>query len=458
MQVQGGGGVTEYLPVVMQKFNAPQVFGVEMSTINPGQVLTMVKDLGSYWMRVNGLLWSDVEPVNNGGYQWASAAELEAELITITQAGMQAILIVRSTPTWAQMHAGYFCGPMKQAFRDDFGDFLVAAVKRYSSPPFNVRYFEIWNEPDVNHTSVSPDQAFGCWGDPTKANYGGEYYGSMLNIVYPMVKQANPGVTVLVGGLLLDCDPANPPPGKTCQPSNFLKGILTAGAKNSFDGVSFHAYDYYNPTFDTFGNPNWHSGKFENEPNGMLRPVLIKKVAFLEGVLASFNVTGKILMNTEAALLCGSNFDPPGQPPCQPGDTSPYEIMKASYAAQVFPAAIGNGLPANLWFTVVGWRNSGLINTDKSPRLAYHAFDFSSEMLTGTSYKAQVLGYPMVTGYKFNRPDGKEVWVVWAWNGGPKVMTLPNAPLGIWDATGDVVPLSGSTVTLTEEPYYLLMP
>ena len=453
-----GEGFPEYLPVIFQTFNAPSIFGVEMTTINPGLVLTMVKDMGSYWMRNTALLWSEVEPVNNGGYQWSNVDNLEAELIATSQAGMQTVLVVRSTPSWAQLFPGVLCGPMQQAYFDDFGDFLVATVNRYSVPPYNVRHFEIWNEPDVDSTKVPPDQVYGCWGDKNKPLYGGEYYGSMLKVVYPMMKAANPSITVLVGGLLLDCDPRNPPPGKTCHPSYFLEGILTAGAKNSFDGISFHAYDFYNATLNTFGNPNWNSGKYNNELNGSLRPVLINKVDFIEEVLAAFNVTGKILINTESALLCGGSFDPPGQPPCDAVDTSPYEIMKAAYAAQVFPAAIGEGLAANLWFTVTGWRNSGLVYTDKTPRPAYHAFDFSESMLLHADYKAPVLGYPMITGYKFDLLNGHDLWIVWAWTGGPKVMNLPNVPLAIWDATGDPVTVTGTTVTLTVEPYYLEMP
>jgi hypothetical protein len=447
-----------YLPLIFRDFHVPNIYGVEMSTITDGELLAMVQDLGSRWMRNNALLWSSVEPVNNGGYNWGAVAGLEAELVATQQAGMQTILIVRSTPTWAQLFPGEACGPMKQVFFDEFGDFMVAAVQRYSGPPYYVRHFEIWNEPDVDPTLVPGDQIFGCWGDKNDELYGGEFYGEMLKVVYPMMKSANPDITVLIGGLLLDCDPRNPPPGKNCDPSNFLEGILTAGAKNAFDGVSFHAYDFYNATFDTFGNPNWHSGKFNNEPNGILRPALIEKVEFLNEVLAAFNVTGKILMNTEAALLCGANDDPPGQPPCEPGDSSPFEIMKASYLAQVFPAAIGEGLTANLWFTVTGWRNSGLINTDKSPRLAYHAFDVSEEILREADYKSKVLGHPMVTGYKFNLPNGNEVWIVWATNGGPKEMTLPNVPVSILDATGDPVDITGTTVTLTEEPYYVELP
>ncbi|HUF38755.1 MAG TPA: hypothetical protein VMN57_09550 [Anaerolineales bacterium] len=453
-----GDGFLQFFPVMFKHYDIPTIFGLEMTLVEPGPALTLVEALGSYWMRHNALLWSSVEPVNNGVYDWGADPYIEEELITTYLSGMHSILVIRSTPLWAQQQPGYFCGPMKPEFLDDFGDFLVAAVKRYSGPPFYVRHYEIWNEPDVVSSNVPPDQIFGCWGDEDDAHYGGGYYGEMLKAVYPRMKTANPDITVLVGGLLLDCDPRNPPAGSDCTPALFLEGILTAGAKNSFDAISFHAYDYYNPTFNTFGNPNWNSGKFNNEPNGSLRPVLSQKVDFINEVLASFGATGKILMNTESALLCGGNTAPPGTPPCDANDTSPFEILKASYLAQSYPTAIGENLAANLWFTVAGWRNSGLLYDDDTPRPAYYAFQFSEEMLRGTTFKSQVTGSAGIAGYKFDRKNGTEVWIVWAWNGGPQGMTLPSVPFAIWDSTGDPVTVTGTSLTLTVEPYYVELP
>ena len=56
---------------------------------------------------------------------------------------------------------------------DDFGEFLAAAVNRYSGPPYNVRHFEIWNEPDIDPDLVPGDSLFGCWGDSDDDLYGG---------------------------------------------------------------------------------------------------------------------------------------------------------------------------------------------------------------------------------------------------------------------------------------------
>ena len=454
-----GGGFVEFLPVIFHDYNKPTVYGVEMTTVTTGQVLTMVEDMGSTWIRHNALLWSAVEPTI-GTYNWNSAnVQLtETELIATAQAGMRSVLIVRSTPEWARLYPGSACGPMKSQYFAKFGQFLVQVVNRYSVPPYNLQYLEIWNEPDVDPSLVPGDQIFGCWGNKNDPYYCGGYYGAMLKVFYPMIKNANPGINVMIGGLLLDCDPRNPPAGQTCLPSKFLEGILLAGAKNSFDGVSFHAYDHYNPDLDTFGNPNWKSGRFNGEVNGILQPVLVAKSGFIREVLNTYGATGKILMNTESALLCGGALDPPGGPGCEPEDDSPFEVMKAAYVAQAYAAANTKALRANLWFTVNGWRNSGLINPDKSPRPAYTAFMFSESMLWDAVFTGSVTGYTKVTGYKFLRSDGTEIWVVWSNDGLTRNIALPETPDEIWDMIGGSIAVNGVNVELTVAPVYIVMP
>ena len=67
---------------------------------------------------------------------------------------------------------------------------------------------------------------------------------------------------MLIGGLLLDCDPGPNPNicaelGKNDRPPKYLEGILRNGGGNYFDGVAFHAYDffpYYAPALGDYSN------------------------------------------------------------------------------------------------------------------------------------------------------------------------------------------------------------
>ena len=94
----------------------------------------------------------------------------------------------------------------------------------------------------------------------------------------------------------MDCDPVNPPEItkdsgqlRDCTSSKFLEGILEAGAGDSFDGVSFHAYDYYYGDLGVYGNEGWHSAATTTGP------VLIAKSRFYKVIFDS------IWLSTEGA-------------------------------------------------------------------------------------------------------------------------------------------------------------
>ncbi len=58
-----------------------------------------------------------------------------------------------------------------------------------------------------------------------------------------------------------------------------------------FDGVSFHAYDYYWNTLGQYGNsPNWDSHW------NTTGPAMIAKAKYINTLLASYGVTGKFLV------------------------------------------------------------------------------------------------------------------------------------------------------------------
>jgi hypothetical protein len=120
-------------------------------------------------------------------------------LIEASDRGLNIILIIRSTPSWAQKRSGVSCGAVKFEKLSAFSKFVGDAVARYSNPPYNVKYWELGNEPDIDPSLVPSDNPFGCWGDDTDLYYGGGYYAEMLKQIYPVIKAADPEAHVLIG-------------------------------------------------------------------------------------------------------------------------------------------------------------------------------------------------------------------------------------------------------------------
>lgn len=412
--------------------------GIELNQMDAAS-LDLVAKAGASWIRRNSLLWSAVEP-NEGERNWDALAKLEQELQDASQRGLQVVLVVSSTPKWAQKVPGSFCGPVSEDKLLSFARFMNDVVNRYSVAPYNIKYWEIWNEPDIAPNIVAPDSVFGCWGDDTDAYYGGGYYAEMLKQVYPQVKAANPKAQVLVGGLLLDCDPVNPPVGEQCIPAGYLEGILRSGGGDFFDGVSYHAYDFYTGPFE-YGNHNWNSNW---DSSG---PVVIAKARFLRSVLAAYRHPEKYLLNTEAGILCGRDES---EPQCQGEE---FAMTKAYYAAQVNVASLAESLRANIWYSLTGWRGTALVDAQGKPNSAYTAFQFSTTQLKEAAFVRTISDYPGVRGYELQR-NGKKVYFLWSLDKKPQPVLFDKVPEAIFDVFGQPIQPELS-VNVTQSPIYV---
>jgi hypothetical protein len=423
-QAAPGTGPGVFLPLIGGGFPPPAtVFGIQVGSLSNTQKLADTKVANPTWLRQDGLDWSLIQPTQDGGYNWSSASAAEANMIQASQLGYNLIQIVMNAPGWARKYLDSPCGPIDSSQFASFGNFLKAAVERYSVPPYNVRYWEIGNEPDA--PVYFHDSPYGCWGDSGQPYYGGQYYGSMLATVIPYIKQANPNVKILNGGLLLDCDPSLSTCGAPAMAS-FLEGMIQAGAVTELDYVNFHAYDYQGTSLGVFGNTNHWNSSYATDP------VLVAKTAFIRNVLNQHGLGSKPLMNTEVSVLMN-------------GDTCDdlCQQNKAMYVGRAYPAAIAQGLAANIWYQADnGWNNSGLYGGPM-----YDAFVFARNELSYASMTLKITDYDSsanVAGYEFDRGDIR-VWVLWSHDLLNHTISLPGTPEAVYTWTPNDGPYVSAT-------------
>lgn len=419
----------------------PSYLGAEINRFEDLEWARRAVESGVQLVRHNGILWSDIEP-EPGERRWEALAEIEPTLAYLGENGVETILIVRSAPPFAQREPGILCGPIALEAFPAYADFLSELVARYSQPPYNVRYWELGNEPDVQYDGVPPDQQFGCWGDPQAEDFGGGYYAEMLKVAYQAIKTADPQAQVLIGGLLLDCDPDNPLEGRTCIESRFLEGILQAGGGDYFDAVSFHAYAFF--TAD---------GVFEDTiPNWEVRGgVLLGKINFLQSVLAAYNLD-KSLFLTEAALTC-----PEWSRICDPLDEDFFEVQ-AQYVPRVYLRSWANGVDGTIWYPLDGrgWRQSGLAGQaeDEKPSLA--AFEYMADRLGEAKFVRTVQADSQFLVYEFQVEEGR-VQTIWTPDWAVRRFSLPDGVGEISDVYGQPVTAEGNEV-LVDGVLYLTLP
>lgn len=419
----------------------PFYLGTEIKQLSDIEWSQSVVESGVQLIRHNGVLWSEVEP-EPGERRWEVLADIEPSLAYLGNNGVQTIMIVRSAPPFAQREQGVYCGPIATDAFPAFAAFLGELVARYSQPPYNIHYWELGNEPDIAFDGIRPREVFGCWGDPEVEDFGGSYYAEMLKWAYPAIKSADPEAQVLIGGLLLDCDPDYPLEGRSCVESNFLEGILRAGGGDYFDAISFHAYSFFN-----------HTGVFEDTiPNWEIRGgVLLGKIHFLKQVLGEYNLE-KPLYLTEAALTC-----PEWSGRCNPLDEMFY-MVQAQYVPRVYIRSWANGIEGTIWyqFDGIGWRQSGLAGPITEPKPSLAAFQYLSQRLADALFIRTVLEDSRFLVYEF-QAGSSLIHTVWTPDWEVRSYQLPPGVLEVHDIFGQQVPIQDGEV-LVDGVLYLTLP
>jgi hypothetical protein len=448
-----------FIPVIANRYPViPSTFGVEVTSISDSAGFDKAVAAQTYWVRNFVIDWSRIEPDEPpiGGsptYQWQYVDE--TGLLYAAAKGAKVIAMVKFTPVWARMYPQYACGPVADLHLDEFARFMGDVVNRYSRPPYNVKYWEIGNEPDVDPIQYSLPEynIYGCWGDHNDPYYGGGYYAEALKLVYPAIKQADPHAQVLIGGLLLDCDPLDPDSipttGPDCRPaSKFFEGILRHNNQldgaNYFDIVSFHGYPPFVGFIQDDSFPKW------NQRGG----VVLGKVAFLREVLSRYNVS-KPIIHTEGSLICPEYMNgQQGSYNCNPPNSIFFEAQ-ADYVVWLYVRNIAEGLMGTVWymFNDPGWRYSGMLDLSLNPRPSYNAYKFMTEELVGATFVRKNTSYPGVKVFEFSRP-GKRIWVMWTSDGVTRTINLPGGVLTVYNKYGATVTPSGNQLPVNS-PYYV---
>ncbi|MGD2178272.1 MAG: hypothetical protein PVG71_10665, partial [Anaerolineae bacterium] len=345
-----------------------------MERFDEASGLETASELGVGWVRRwEHISWRLVEP-NEGDYHWEVLDGLAEEFLRARERGLEPVVEIHFTPRWAQKVVPYACGPIRTDKFEAFAEFVGQLVTRYGpSSPYNVRYWQLGNEIDVAPGEVGPESVFGCWGDPDDAYYGGEHYAEMLKVVYPRMQAADPQVQVMMGGLLLECDPYVTTPGNGCKnelrwrSGFFLEGVMRAGGGEYFDVVDVHSYALLRVDLPS----KMHSQYAWSGTEGGTG--LPENVAFARQVMARYGYDHKPVFAGELALKCE-----------EPTATC-YDVA-AAFVPRAFAEAYELDLLGGIYYTLISpdsyrSRYKGLLRPDGSARPAYWAYAFMSERL-----------------------------------------------------------------------------
>ncbi len=205
------------------------------------QAVRMAAEAGFHWLRQE-FPWEDIEIHGKGDFEdrrhwpYRSAWEKYDQIVDLAERyGMELIVRLSNPPAWTRAEgdaAGSFAPPDRY---EDFGDFVAAVVSRYRG---RIRYYQIWNEPNI----------YPEWGErPVNP----EEYVELLKIAYTRAKAADPDV-VIISGALASTIELGP---RDMNDFVFLQRMYDAGAAPYFDILAMQGYGLWSAPTDRRMHP-----------------------------------------------------------------------------------------------------------------------------------------------------------------------------------------------------------
>jgi hypothetical protein len=201
--------------------------------------MNLMKKMGVHWIRV-GLPWALVQP--QSGDPAADDWTFVDRLYNFAGAlGMQVDAIVDNPPPWAEASIPPISCDVQPPFDlTAYAAFAASVAQRY--PASVMSAIELENAPNLT----------GLWRPPDACAYT-----ELMRQSYAAIKAANPNVTVLTGGF--GAQNAIRHGSQGIAGDVFIAELYAAGAKGTFDVMSWHPYSYpCTPSLSCPKNRPWY--------------------------------------------------------------------------------------------------------------------------------------------------------------------------------------------------------
>ena len=273
----------------------------------------------------------------------------------------------------------------------------------------------------------------------------------MLKVVYPRIKAVDPDAQVLMGGLLLECDPATMTVPATCaneyryKSGYFLEGVLKAGGGDYFDIADVHSYAYFSVTLPS----RMHSFYAWSGPAGGTG--LPEKVTFTRNMLAKYGLTKPIFVG-EVALKCYAPTNPRDPPLDACWDAA------AAFVPRVYAEAYQLGVTGQVYYLLVADTvYYSLMTSDFTVRPMYESYKVLSTYLQDSRFEHAITDFPGVSGSEFSQNGTGRFQLLWSTNGTDQTILTPTGFIRAVDKFGQSVEPVNGQLTIGWSPIYLEM-
>ncbi len=196
----------------------------------------MAAEAGFHWLRQE-FPWEDIEIHGKGDFQdrrnrpYRSAWEKYDHIVDLAEKYHMDLLVrLDNPPAWSRSQGDAIGTHAPPDNFQDFADFVYAVVSRYKG---RVRYYQIWNEPNI----------YPEWGEQPVSP---EAYTELLKAAAIAARQADPHVVIVAGALAANIEygPRN------MNDLLFLERMYRAGAAPYFDIMATQGYGLWSGPTD----------------------------------------------------------------------------------------------------------------------------------------------------------------------------------------------------------------
>jgi hypothetical protein len=219
----------------------------EVDPAKRAQLVQMAYAAGFHWLRQE-FPWQDIEIHGKGDFEdrrhepYHSAWDKYDQIVDLAEAqGLELMVRLSTPPAWSRAAGdavGTFAPPDDV---QDFADFVSAVVSRYKG---RIRYYQLWNEPNIypewGHYPINPED-----------------YVELLKAGAKAARAADPNVVIIAGALAatINLQPNAVPDQQSLSDLIFLQRMYDAGAAPYFDIMAVQGYGLWSGPTDTRMHP-----------------------------------------------------------------------------------------------------------------------------------------------------------------------------------------------------------
>jgi hypothetical protein len=240
----------------MNPYGVNVFFDQEAEEAKIRRSLELIKAAGFGWVKQQ-LVWSDIEiPVKgqyyDSKYNLNTWAKWDRIVDLCQEYDINIIFRIDTSPVWAHPDTTKVETPPDNYA--DYGDFVYEVVSRYKG---KVKFFQIWNEPNLDYE----------WGDK---DVNAADYVKLLKVAYTRAKAANPDAVILSASLASTIDEY----AKAYNDLKYMQQMYDAGAKDYFDIATDNPYGLRSGPYDR---------RLELDDINFSRPLLLRQLMVKNG-------------------------------------------------------------------------------------------------------------------------------------------------------------------------------